>query len=38
MFSDALKRGLSPATAVYNAVLPPMVAFGDANLGIFVRL
>jgi hypothetical protein len=38
MFSDARKRGLSPATPVYNAVLPQMVAFGDANLGIFVRL
>ena len=36
-FSDAMQRGLSPATPVYNAVLPQMVSFGDANLGIFVR-
>lgn len=37
MFSEAMQRGLAPATPVYNAVLPQMVAFGDANLGIFVR-
>jgi hypothetical protein len=37
MFAQAMQRGLAPATPVYNAVLPQMVAFGDANLGIFVR-
>ena len=37
MFSEAMQRGLAPATPVYNAVLPQMVEFGDANLGIFVR-
>ncbi len=36
-FAQAMQRGLSPATPVYNAVLPQMVSFGDANLGIFVR-
>lgn len=36
-FSQAMQRGLSPATPVYNAVLPQMVSFGDANLAIFVR-
>lgn len=36
-FSEAMQRGLSPATPVYNAVLPQMVSFGDANLAIFVR-
>lgn len=37
MFSEAMQRGLAPSTPVYNAVLPQMVEFGDANLGIFVR-
>jgi hypothetical protein len=36
-FSQAVQRVLAPGTPVYDAVLPRMVDFGDANLGVFVR-
>jgi hypothetical protein len=36
-YSLAVQRALAPDTPVYNAVLPRMIDFGEANLGVFVR-